>query len=146
MDIYTDCSYNDKLGIAGIGLYIKDGVKRKTISSWMPATDNNIGEIWAIYIASILLSGKKGTIYTDSATALAYIKNEVKEKPRTREQFERHQRMRLIAYKIRRLNPNVEKVKGHDHRFQEVAISNAIADLLAKEGIAKKISLTKGGR
>lgn len=138
MDIYTDCSYNAKLGVVGIGLYIKDGVKRRNISNWIPATDNNFGEIFAIYLAAIMLNGKDGTIYTDSANALSYIKDEIKEKPRTAEQLERHQRMRLMAYKIRKLNPNIEKVKGHDHRFKEVAISNAMADLLAKEGVAKK--------
>lgn len=143
MEIYTDASFDEKRGIAGIGLLIRKGAKQTNISNWIPAPDNNYAELWAIYIASILMSGRDGVIYTDSQTALSYIKNEIKEKPRTREQYERHQRMRLLAYKVRKLNPKVEKVKGHESKYQEKPLSNNMADLLAKFGRSKYYGLTK---
>ena len=137
MEIFTDCSYDAKRKIAGIGILIKDGVKQKTISNWIPAPDNNFGEIWAVYLAGILMGGKEGTIYTDSQTALAYINNKVTEKPRTHEQYVRHQQMKLMGYKIRKLGIKAEWVKGHVHNFQKDAISNSLADLLAKQGRSK---------
>lgn len=143
MEIYTDASFDEKRGIAGIGLLIRKGAKQTNISNWIPAPDNNYAELWAIYMASILMSGRDGVIYTDSQTALSYIKNEIKEKPRTREQYERHQRMRLLAYKVRKLNPKVEKVKGHESKYQEKPLSNNMADLLAKFGRSKYYGLTK---
>ena len=137
MDIFTDCSYDSKRKIAGIGILIKDGVKQKTISNWIPAPDNNFGEIWAVYLAGILMGGKEGTIYTDSMTAIAYINDIVKDKPRTREQYENHQRMRLMGYKIRKLGVNVEWVKGHVSNFKQKSVDNALADCLAKQGRSK---------
>lgn len=143
MEIYTDASFDEKRGVAGIGLLIRKGAKQTNISNWIPAPDNNYAELWAIYMASILMSGRDGVIYTDSQTALSYIKNEIKEKPRTKEQYERHQRMRLLAYKVRKLNPKVEKVKGHESKYQEKPLSNNMADLLAKFGRSKYYGLTK---
>lgn len=137
MDIFTDCSYDAKRKIAGIGILIKDGVKQKTISNWIPAPDNNFGEIWAVYLAAILMGGKEGTIYTDSMTAIAYVNDIVKDKPRTREQYENHQRMRLMGYKIRKLGVNVEWVRSHDKQLKYESLSNNIADLLAKMGVNK---------
>lgn len=143
MEIFTDASFDEKRGVAGIGLLIRKGAKQTNISNWIPAPDNNYAELWAIYMASILMGGRDGVIYTDSQTALSYIKNEIKEKPRTKEQYERHQRMRLLAYKVRRLNPKVEKVKGHESKYQEKPLSNNMADLLAKFGRSKYYGLTK---
>lgn len=137
MEIFCDCSYDSKNKIAGIGLLIKDGVKQKTISNWIQAPDNNFGEIWAVYQAAILMGGREGTIYTDSQTALLYVQDKVKDKPRTREQYENHQRMRLMGYKIRRLGANVEWVKAHAHNFKQKSVDNALADCLAKQGRSK---------
>lgn len=137
MEIFCDCSYDSKNKIAGIGLLIKDGVKQKTVSNWIQAPDNNFGEIWAVYQAAILMGGKEGTIYTDSMTAVQYINNQIKDKPRTREQYENHQRMRLMGYKIRKLGANVEWTKGHVANFKQKSVDNALADALAKQGRSK---------
>lgn len=137
MEIFCDCSFDSKNKIAGIGLLIKDGVKQKTISNWIQAPDNNFGEIWAVYQAAILMGGRDGVIYTDSQNALAYIQNKVKDKPRTREQYENHQRMRLMGYKIRKLKANVEWTKGHVGNFKQKSVDNALADALAKQGRSK---------
>ena len=137
MEIFCDSSYDSKNKIAGIGLLIKDGVKQKTISNWVQAPDNNFGEIWAVYQAAILIGGKDGVIYTDSQTALAYVQDRVKDKPRTREQYENHQRMRLMGYKIRRLGAKVEWTKGHVANFKSKSVDNALADALAKQGRSK---------
>jgi ribonuclease HI len=137
MEIFCDCSFDSKNKIAGIGLLIKDGVKQKTISNWIKAPDNNFGEIWAVYQAAILMGGRDGIIYTDSQTALAYVQDRVKDKPRTREQYENHQRMRLMGYKIRKLKANVEWTKGHVGNFKQKSVDNALADCLAKQGRSK---------
>jgi ribonuclease HI len=137
MEIFCDCSFDSKRSIAGIGLLIKDGVKQKTISNWIPAPDNNYGEIWAVYQAAILMGGRDGTIYTDSQIALLYVQDKVKDKPRTREQYENHQRMRLIGYKIRKLGAKVEWTRGHVHNFKQRSVDNALADALAKQGRSK---------
>jgi ribonuclease HI len=137
MDIFVDSSFDDKKGIAGIGLYIKNGVKERCISNWIPTDNNNYSEMFGIYIASILMQGKQGTIYTDSQTALAYINNQVSDKPRTQEQYIRHQKMRVLAYKIRRLGCNIQKTKAHEKKFQRNSLGNNLADLLAKNGRAK---------
>lgn len=137
MEIFCDCSFDSKNKIAGIGLLIKDGVKQKTISNWIQAPDNNFGEIWAVYQAAILMGGRDGVIYTDSQTALAYVQDRIKDKPRTREQYENHQRMRLMGYKIRKLKANVEWTKGHVGNFKQKSVDNALADCLAKQGRSK---------
>lgn len=137
MEIFCDCSFDSKRKIAGIGLLIKDGVKQKTISNWIPAPDNNYGEIWAVYLAGILMGGKEGTIYTDSQNAIAYIKNNVKEKPRTTEQYKNHQIMKLMGYKIRNLGVKVCWVRGHQHNFKQKSVDNSLADALSKQGRSK---------
>ena len=137
MEIFCDCSFDSKNKIAGIGLLIKDGVKQKTISNWIQAPDNNFGEIWAVYQAAILMGGRDGVIYTDSQTTLAYVQDRIKDKPRTREQYENHQRMRLMGYKIRKLKANVEWTKGHVGNFKQKSVDNALADCLAKQGRSK---------
>ena len=137
MEIFCDSSFDDKNKIAGIGLLIKDGVKQRAISNWVKAPNNNFGEIWAIYQAAILMGGKDGVIYTDSQSALAYVENRVREKPRSKEQYENHQRMRLMGYKIRKLGVKVEWVKGHDKQMKNSSLSNNMADLLAKMGVTK---------
>lgn len=137
MEIYCDCSFDEKNKVAGIGLLVKEGARQNAISHWIKAPDNNFGEIWAVYQAAILMGGKDGTIYTDSQTTIAYINNLIKDKPRTIEAYERHQRMRLMAYKIRKLNARVKWVKGHNKQMKEDSLSNNIADILAKMGINK---------
>lgn len=137
MKVYVDSSYDTDKGVAGIGIAIKDGLKERTHSFWIPAENNNVGEMFAIYIASILASCKDATIYTDSQTALSYIDNNIKEKPRTQQQYYVHQKMRLYAYKIRQLNARVEKIKAHQHKYQQHSLGNDMADLMAKTGLAK---------
>jgi ribonuclease HI len=137
--VYTDASYDNNKKVGGIGICIQDGVKQRTISTWTPAEDNNYSELFAIYIAAILINGKKGEIYTDSQTAIGYIRGEVKEKPRTFEQYAKHQRMKLLAYKIRGLlnGISVIKTKGHTKNYQLEAVGNELADILARQGRAK---------
>jgi ribonuclease HI len=137
MDIFVDSSFDEKQGIAGIGLYIKNGVKERCISNWMHTDNNNYSEMFGVYLACILMNGKEGTIYTDSQTAIMYINDQIRDKPRTKEQYFRHQRMRLLAYKIRKLGCNIQKTKAHEHAYQKNAMGNNIADLLAKNGRTK---------
>ena len=137
MEIFCDCSYDSKNKIAGIGLLVKEGARQNAISHWIKAPDNNYGEIWAVYQAAILMGGRDGTIYTDSQTALLYVQDKVKDKPRTREQYENHQRMRLMGYKIRKLKAKVEWTKGHVPNFKQKSVNNALADCLAKQGRSK---------
>jgi ribonuclease HI len=137
--IYTDASFDNNKKIGGIGICIQDGIKQKTISNWIPATDNNYVELFAIYLGAILLNGRKGEIHTDSQTAIGYIRDEVKDKPRTFDQYARHQRMRLLAYKIRGLldGISVVKTKAHTKHYQLEAVGNELADILAKQGRSK---------
>lgn len=137
MDIFVDSSFDEKRKVAGIGLYIKNGVKERCISNWIPVDNNNHAELFAIYIASILMNGKQGTIYTDSQNALAYINDQVKDKPRTREQYIRHMKMKVLAYKVRKLGCDIQKTKAHERKFQRNSLGNNMADLLAKNGRAK---------
>ena len=144
MKIFTDSSLDEKKGICGIGLYVMKGASNRTISHWIETNDNNYGELWAIYMAAILAHGKDCTIYTDSMTAICYINgNENIEKPRTQEQYIRHKRLQLLAYKIRRLEPTVLWTKGHLKYFQEIPIGNQIADNLSKQARAKYYALTR---
>ena len=133
---YCDSSFDDKLGIAGIGIIVENGAKRKIVSSWVKARSNNEAELFAIYLASILTESK-GIIYTDSQTAISYIRGEIKDKPRTKEQFVRHKYCEYWAYKIKIRGTNPEKIKAHQHVFQTHSIGNRFADLAANEGRAK---------
>lgn len=138
MKCYVDSSYDDKRGVAGIGIVIQNGEKQQVYSHWIPCSSNNYGELWAVYIASILTHGKQGVIYTDSECALAYLENRINnERPRTQAQYIEHQKMRVLAYKVNRLHPNVQKVKAHTRQFKFLAIGNAMADLCAKNGRTK---------
>lgn len=139
MIVHCDSSYDDKRGIAGIGIVIQNGVKQRTISNWLHCPSNNYGELFAIYLGAILSHGK-GIIYTDSECALAYIEGRIKEKPRTAEQYRIHQMMRVLAYKINLLKPEVRKIKAHTGYMKYLEIGNAMSDLLAKQGKAKYYS------
>lgn len=136
MRAYCDASFDEKKGIAGIGITIINGQKRRTVSNWMVAQSINEAELFAVYLTGILTSGQ-GVIYTDSQTAISYINKEIKDKPRTKEQYIRHKRCEFWAYKIRKLGVNVEKIKAHETKFQTHSMGNRMADLLAMEGRAK---------
>ena len=128
---YVDSSWRD--GIAGFGIFIKDGVKERSFS-YRIRTENNIyGELWAIYQAAIFCACHDAVIYTDSQTAIQYLNKAVKDKKRTPEQYIRHQQMKVLAYKINRLGVRVEYVKGH----QREEYNNNMADLLAHKGLDK---------
>lgn len=136
MQVYCDSSFDEKRHIAGIGITIIDGQKRRTFSNWIKARTNNEGELFAIYLASILSEGK-GIIYTDSQVAMSYVENTIKDKPRTQEQFINHKYCEYWAYKIRKQNVRLEKIKAHQHVLQVHPMGNRMADLLANEGRAK---------
>ena len=133
---YCDSSFDEKRGIAGIGIVIDNGSKRRVVSNWIKAQSNNEGELFAIHLASILTEGK-GVIYTDSQVAINYIKGEIKDKPRTREQFIRHKHCEFWAYQIRQRGIIPEKIKAHRKVYQTHSMGNRLADLLANEGRAK---------
>lgn len=125
---------------SGIGIYMTNGIKSRTISNKIPTDDNNYAELYAIYIAAILINGKEAIVHTDSQTAIAYIEGKIS---RRREDFGnnqsgwiRYNQMKVLAYKIRRANPNlkVEKVKAHVKQNDRNHVGNNIADLLAKRG------------
>ena len=133
---YCDSSFDEKRGIAGVGVVIEDGSKRRVVSNWIKARSNNEAELFAIHLASILTEGK-GVIYTDSQTAIEYIKHDIKDKPRSLEQYIRHKHCEYWAYQIRRRGIIPEKIKAHQKTFQTHSIGNRLADLLANEGRAK---------
>lgn len=131
IEAYVDSSWRD--GIAGFGVFIKDGVKERIFSNWIKTDNNNYGELWAIYQAAIFCACHDAVIYTDSQTAIAYLNNDVKDKKRTPEQYIRHQQMKVLAYKINRLGVRVEYVKGHEKN----EYNNNLADFLARKGLDK---------
>lgn len=133
---YCDSSFDDKNGIAGIGIVIENGSKRRVVSNWIKVKSNNEAELAAIHIASILTQGE-GVIYTDSQTAIAYVEGNIKDKPRTTEQFIRHKHCEYYAYQIRKRGIKLEKIKAHQNNFQTHSLGNRLADLLAQEGRAK---------
>lgn len=136
MICYCDSSFDEKRKIAGIGIVIQEGSQQRMISNWIPCETNNYGELYAVFLATILTEGR-ATIYTDSQCALGYINKWVKDKPRTEQQYFNHQRMRLLAYKINQYKPNVQKIKAHTGYMKLLEIGNAMADLLSKQGRAK---------
>lgn len=137
MKCFVDSSFDHKRNIAGFGIVIQDGEKNRIFSNWIPCKSNNYGEIWAVYVAAILTGGQ-AKIFTDSECAIAYITGKIREdKPRNLEQFIEHKKMKVLAYKINRLNPEVEKIKAHTRHMKTKDIGNAMADLLAKNGRAK---------
>ena len=133
---YCDSSFDEKLGIAGIGIIIDYGTKRKLVSNWIKAQSNNEAELFAIYLASILTEGK-GIIYTDSQTAISYVEGDIKEKPRDKEQYIRHMHCEYWACKLRHRDVHPQKIKAHQNIFQTHSMGNRFADLAANEGRAK---------
>lgn len=133
---YTDANI-DKNGIAGIGIVIIENDKRKEYALFTKCRTINAAEIFAIHLAGILTHGQ-ALVYTDSQTALSYIQEEIKDKPRTRVQYLNHLECKYWAYQIRR-NPGVvvEKVKAHTNRRNEHAGNNKLADTLAMLGYLK---------
>ena len=136
MKTYCDSSFDEHKGVAGIGVTVIDGEKRRTYSAWIKANSNNEAELFAIHLASILCEGK-GIIYTDSQCALNYIRGDVKDKPRTREQYINHKYCEYWAKQIQRRGIAAEKIKAHQKGFDVHSMGNRIADLLANEGRAK---------
>lgn len=138
MEIWTDASFDQHRKVAGLGIFIKKGLKEKSYSIWIPADNINVAEIFAIYLACILSGGEKSTIHTDSMTSLAYIKKEVREnKPRTREQYINHNKMKFWAYKIRKFDFDFVWTKGHRKGLQIDSLNNNVADINAKKGLGK---------
>lgn len=136
MKAYCDASFDDKKCIAGIGITIIDGQKRRMYSSWIKAKTINEAELFAIHLAGILISAN-GEIYSDSQTAISYVKGEIKPKVRSPEQYINHKRCEFWAYQIRNRGIIPEKIKAHENIFQVHSIGNRMADLLAREGRAK---------
>lgn len=148
MIIYTDSSFNDQYRVAGIGCIIIDGEKRRIFSNWVKLANNNLGELCAIYYALTIARGAPGPhiVYTDSQSAIAYISGNIKDKPLTPAQQKNRLECRKWAYRINRIMPvglKIEKVKAHTGHYQIHAINNAMADLLAKEGIVKFLNSVK---
>lgn len=136
--IYTDASYDNKRGVAGLGIVMSRGEKRRTISNWGHFKSINEAELFAIYQGVVLSGGEPATIITDSQAALDYINNSIKDKPRTREQYLRHKHCQFWAYKIRKFkNCIFEKVKAHLKDRKRKNIANNMADLMARDGLAK---------
>ena len=134
---FSDASYVDGEGVAGIGIVLDKGLKTTLVSNWIPCCDVNYAELFAIYVAGILLGGE-GTVYTDSQAAVEYINGNITdERPRTKEQYIRHQQKKVLAYKIRKLNLEIVKVKGHSKEFNMIDLNNNEADLQARKGVAK---------
>lgn len=144
--IYTDSSYNDKHRVAGIGCVIIEGQSRKILSNYQKLSSNNEGELFAIWFALLTCPNKEVTLYTDSQSAINYINGNYPKnnphRPLTLEQKENRARLKIWSYKIRQLlknNPSfrVEHIKAHTNRYQFHYMQNQMADLLAKEGVAK---------
>lgn len=139
MKAYCDSSYDQAKGIAGIGVTVIDGEKRRVYSNWIKARTNNEAELFAIHLASIV-AGADAEIYSDSQTAISYIEGNIKDKPRTKEQFLNHKHCEFWAAQIRRRGVKAIKIKAHEKTFQVHSIGNRLADLLANEGRAKYYS------
>ena len=138
MKIYTDASYDEHNKTAGIGIIKCRGTKEVPISNHGRFSSVNEAELFAIYIGCVWAGGEECTIYTDSQTALSYIKGEIKEKPRTKNQYIRHMHCKFWAYKIQHFNNcKFEKVKAHTSQFRGHEFINKMADLKAKEGLGK---------
>lgn len=133
---YTDASFDEQRKVAGIGIVIRDGLKERVYSLWTKARTVNEAELYAIHMGSILTGGQ-GIIYTDSQTAISYIKGCIKDKPRTREQYINHMHCEFWAQQIRRRGIHVEKIKAHQKNYQTHSIGNRMADLLAMAGRGK---------
>ena len=138
MRIYTDASYSEKYGIAGIGILVCKGERKDLISNWVKVKSINEAELRAIEIACILSGGEPCEIITDSQIAIQYATKGIADKPRTLEQHIRHKRCEFWACKIRKWkNISFTKVKAHTGHWQPVSIGNNIADSLSKLGVSK---------
>lgn len=137
MKAYSDASFDKDRKVAGWGVVIDKGVKTTPVSNWIPCEDVNYAELFAIYEAGILLGGT-GVVYTDSQTAIDYIEGRIQDnKPRTHEQYIRHQQKKVLAYKINKLNLEVRKIKAHSKELKENELNNNDADVQAKKGLMK---------
>lgn len=144
INAWCDASFDEKRKMAGIGIVVQRGQKERYYSVFIPAPNINYAELYGIYLTGVLMGGERGTIYSDSLTAVSYANNQVNnDRPRTKEQYENHQRMRLLGYQIRKLPITVEWQKGHCKDFQKNAVHNQMVDLLAKNARAKYYSLDK---
>ena len=137
IEIFCDSSFDNKRKVAGWGVFIKDGEKQRMYSGWLPVDNNNLGEIFAIHTACVLLGGRQGIIYTDSQTSMMYINNQVREKPRTQAQYINHMTMKYWAYKIRKFGLEIKKVQAHQKNFNLINLNNNMADLCAKTGLSR---------
>lgn len=134
MRTYSDASFDEKRGIAGIGVVVyDDGNKKHPHNCHIKVRTINEAELYAIYWASIW-NENRGVIYTDSQSAISYIKNEIKDKPRTKEQYVNHMHCVYWATLIRKRGIRVEKIKGHRNIMQPHYMGNRSADLEAQEG------------
>ncbi len=134
---FSDASFDQDRKVAGIGIVIDKDVKSSNVSNWIPCDDVNYAELFAIYIAGILLGGK-GKVYTDSQTAIDYLQGRIRDdKPRTHPQYIRHMQKKVLAYKIKKLDLEVIKVKGHSKEMRLTELNNNDADINAKKGLAK---------
>lgn len=140
IEAYTDTSFDKENNIAGIGIVIIDGQKRKDYALFVSCRTANAGELFAIHLASILTHGQ-ATIYTDSQTAYQYIVNGVTEKKRTPTQYLNHLECKYWAYQIKRsVGVTVVKVKGHKRHYEKDAANNMVADSLAFLGRSKYLA------
>ena len=81
--------------------------------------------------------GDSYNIVWNSQTAISYIEGNIKDKPRTKEQFLNHKHCEFWAAQIRRRGVKAIKIKAHEKTFQVHSIGNRLADLLANESRAK---------
>lgn len=132
---FTDANI-DKKGIAGIGIVIIENGKRKEYALYTKCRTINAAELFAVHLANILTHGQ-AAIYTDSQTAISYIEGNIKEKPRTREQYLNHLECKYWAYQVKRSPCKALKVKAHTNRRNELAANNKLADTLAVLGYLK---------
>lgn len=133
--VFVDSSFDDRLQIAGIGIAVYKGESKEVISHFIKALSNNEAEIYACYIGGILANG--GEVYTDSQTAIEYINQTIKDKPRTLAQYIRHKRCEYWACKARHLGIKLQKIKAHTPYFQTLYTGNRLADIASKDGRSK---------
>lgn len=139
---YTDASYDERRGVAGIGILVQDGQHERNYYLFVKAPSNNWAELFAIKMAGVL-THNQAKIYTDSQTAIQYINHQIGEKERSKKQYIIHKQCELLAYEIRKQDLIIEKIKAHTHNFQLHCMGNRMADLNAKRGLAKYYALTK---
>lgn len=138
--IYTDSSFNEKYRVAGIGVVIQNGPDKKVLNNSIKVSNNNIGEMCAIWYALNIARRYSGPIeiYTDSQTAINYINGFTpKNKELTLEQKINRLELKKWAYRINKIKPDdcqIIHVKAHTGKYSDHAINNAIADLAAKNG------------